>query len=93
MCIVYTTNFVNCIGDDESTIFNGLVDYKYQNISNKNETEIDLIKKDKSVTAHINTIKFMEDELKSVGSPLTQAKIEERILSTLPPSLRTARDS
>ena len=45
------------------------------------------------MTAHINTIKMMEDELKSLGSRLTQAKIEERILSTLPPSLRTARDS
>jgi len=46
---------------------------------------------DHSVTAHINTLKQMSDELSNVGAPVSYDQLEERILSTLPPSFTAVR--
>ncbi|KZR98515.1 Uncharacterized protein APZ42_006026, partial [Daphnia magna] len=41
---------------------------------------------DHSVSTHINKYRQMADELQNVGAPVTYIQMEERILSTLPPS-------
>ncbi len=42
------------------------------------------------MTAHINKYRQMADELANVGAPVTEVQLEERILTTLPPSYHAA---
>ncbi len=39
-----------------------------------------------SISAHVNRLRQMADELRSVEAPVTELQLMERILQTLPPS-------
>ncbi len=43
---------------------------------------------DHSVMAHINRLRLMADELRSVDSPVSEETLIVRILQTLPPSYK-----